>query len=39
LNGRQEGIYRFELSLDEGAPVTLEIPVFVVSKAHHAAIH
>jgi hypothetical protein len=35
----QEGIYRFEVSLDAGAPVALEIPVFLVSKPHHAAIH
>jgi hypothetical protein len=35
----QEGIYRFELSLAAGGLVTLAIPVFVVSKARHAAIH
>ena len=35
----QEGIYRFEVSLDGGVPVALEIPVFLVSKPRHAAIH
>jgi len=35
----QEGIYRFELALDAGDPVALEIPVFLVAKTHHADIH
>ena len=35
----QEGIYRFEVSVDSGAPVALEIPAFLVSRPRHAAIH
>ena len=34
-----EGIYRFELSLDSGHPATLEIPVFLVSTPRHSEIH
>jgi len=34
-----EGIYRFELSLDGGMPVTLDIPVFLVSTPRHSQIH
>ena len=35
----QEGIHRFEVSLDAGVPIVLEIPVFLVSRPLHAAIH
>jgi hypothetical protein len=35
----QEGIYRFELSLDAEDPVFLHIPVSLVGKAHHVHIH
>jgi hypothetical protein len=35
----QEGIYRFEVSVDAGVPVALEIPAFLVSRPRHEAIH
>jgi hypothetical protein len=34
-----EGIDRFEVSVDAGAPVALEVPAFLVSRPRHAAIH
>jgi hypothetical protein len=35
----EEGVYRFSVSIVKGEPVTLEIPVFLVSSVVHAQIH
>jgi hypothetical protein len=32
-------MYRFELSLDTGTPIALNIPVLLVSKPRRAEIH
>ena len=34
-----EGVYRFLVSVGAGPPVTLDIPVLIVSKRGHAEIH
>jgi hypothetical protein len=34
-----EGLYRFELSIGDSQPVTIEIPVFLVATPSRAAIH
>ena len=34
-----EGIYRFDVSIEGGVPVVLEIPVFLVTRPRHEAIH
>lgn len=35
----EEGMYQFSMSIGEGAALTVEIPVLLVSRAAHAPVH
>jgi hypothetical protein len=35
----EEGIYRFSLSIGDGAPVSVDIPVLLVGRPAHAPVH
>jgi hypothetical protein len=35
----EEGVYRFEVSLGDGRPITLEVPVWLVSTPRFAEVH